>query len=302
LTLTDYIEFSRLTQKFFTGQIEALLVEAGACSITVEGADQQVCMDDDHGASGWGVVKLSALFDREVMNAESIKSIESELAKFPLSDSLSHRILPARDWNEEWQKHIQPTLINDCLWIGPTWGKPSAGFQHAVRIDPGLAFGTGSHETTQLCLEALLNLPLENAFVIDFGCGTGILGIVSCVLGARCSVGIDIDPRAIEIARQNSKQNNVEKRFRSCLLQDFLNSSDLQSAKGDIVVANILTGTLIEYSKTLEGLVAGHGTLILSGILVNQAQSVVETYQDAFQFSAVQREDWVALIGTRQKG
>ncbi len=299
--MTDYIEFSRLTQKSDSSQIEALLLEAGACSITVEGADRKIHLEEDHRSLSWEVVRLSALFDPTTLNPESIRKIESGLTGFPFSDSLKFQELGVRNWDEEWKKHIHPTIINDYIWIGPTWDKPEDHkYPHIVHVDPGLAFGTGSHETTYLCLEALANQALENVSVVDFGCGTGVLGIVSCILGARYSIGVDIDPVAIAVANQNAKQNNVERRFQAFLLEEFLNTRDLRPEKHNIVVANILTSTLIEHSQTLNDLVADQGTLILSGILASQSQSVSDAYQNAFEFSVFQRGDWVALIGTRR--
>ncbi|MCY4313008.1 MAG: 50S ribosomal protein L11 methyltransferase [Gammaproteobacteria bacterium] len=301
MTLTEYLEFSRLANNPDSNRIEALFMEAGACSITVEGADQQIHLEEEHCGSSWAIVKLSALFDPTVLNPESISRMESELAGFPLSDSLSFRELGVRNWDEEWKKHIRPITINGCLWIGPTWDKPGSEYQHAVHIDPGLAFGTGTHETTYLCLEALVNQDLEGASGVDFGCGTGILGIVSCILGAHCSIGVDIDPNAVAVANQNAMQNNVEKRFKACLLEEFLNAKEFRSTKYNVVVANILAKTLIEHSRTLKDLVADQGTLILSGILASQSQAVADLYRDEFEFSVFQRGNWVALIGIRQE-
>ena len=300
LTLTDYIEFSRLTKKSDSNRLEALFVEAGACSITVEGADQQIHLEEDYRNPPWEIVRLSALFDSTILDPESIRKLESGFKGFPLGDSLSMRELGIRNWDEEWKKHIRPTIVNDCIWIGPTWDKPDLEYQHIVHIDPGLAFGTGSHETTSLCLEALTNQVLEDVSVVDFGCGTGILGIVSCILGARCSIGVDIDPIAIAVANQNARQNNVERRFKAHLLQEFLNTGELRSTRHHVVVANILTGTLVEHSRILKDLVTAQGMLILSGVLANQSQAVSAAYQDEFEFSSLQRGDWVALIGTRR--
>lgn len=299
--MTDYIEFSRLTQKSDSSQIEALFVEAGACSITVEGADQQIHLEEDHCSTPWEIVKLSALFDPTALDLESIRKIQSDLTEFPLSESLRFRKLGIRNWDEEWKKHIQPTIVNDCIWIGPTWDKPDLEYRHIVHIDPGLAFGTGNHETTSLCLEVLANHALDDVGVVDFGCGTGILGIVSCILGARYSIGVDIDPNAIEVANRNAEQNDVERQFKAHLLEEFLNTGELRSAKHNVVVANILTSTLIEHSRTLKDLVADQGTLILSGILANQSQAVSDAYRDAFDFSILQRGDWVALTGIRRE-
>ncbi len=301
MTLTDYLEFSCLTHRVYSNQIEEVLVQAGACSITIEETEQPNLLDEDQYGSTWQIMKLSALFDSKTLDSESIQKIELQLKGFPFGDSQKFCHLPERNWDEEWKKYMRPTIIGDDLWVGPKWKTPKTGYRHVVHIDPGLAFGTGSHETTYLCLEALVNRVHQDMFVVDFGCGTGILGIIACLLGASRSIGIDIDHVAVETANQNAKQNQVESRFKAQHLEEFLNFRESASVEGDIVVANILTNTLIENAQILKELVADRGSLILSGIMVNQSQMVSDVFQDVFEFSIVQRGDWVMLVGDRRE-
>ena len=277
-------------------------MEAGACSVTVEGADQEICLDGAKDSSAWTVVKLSALFDRETLKPKTVKMIESELKAFPLSDSLKRRNLPCIDWNEEWKKHVEPVLVNESLWVGPAWERPEKEWPHVMHIDPGLAFGTGSHETTYLCLDALTRETLTGKSVIDFGCGSGILGIAACIMGARRCIGVDIDPQAVAIAKQNAQQNGVGNRFESMHLEEFLASGNHQFQQSEAVVANILAGTLIEYAPILNECVAEKGFIILSGVLPDQVDAVSSAFKDCCQLSVRHRGQWALLSGSKQAG
>lgn len=277
-----------------------MLVQAGACSITIEETEHQMFLEENQCDSTWQVMRLSALFDSKTLDSELIQKMELKLKRFPLSDSQKFCHLPTKNWNEEWKKYIQPTTINRDLWVGPEWEMPKTQYRHVVYIDPGLAFGTGSHETTYLCLKTLINRVDKDMCIIDFGCGSGILGIVACCLGAKCSIGVDIDHVAVEISNQNANRNRVQTKFKAVQLEEFQNSIDSVS-KGDIVIANILPNTLIENAQVLKKLVANQGCLILSGVLTNQSQIVSDAFQDEFEFSITQRGDWIALIGDRRE-
>jgi ribosomal protein L11 methyltransferase len=159
-------------------------------------------------------------------------------------------------------------------------------------LDPGVAFGTGSHPTTRLCLEWLASLPLEGAHVLDYGCGSGILAIAAARLGARAVIGTDIDLQAIDASVANARRNGV--------LAHFVAPDALPSARFDIVLANILANPLIVLAPALARRIAPRGSLLLSGILSEQAASVQAAYEEWFRIAPWKEEDgWVALQGTR---
>jgi ribosomal protein L11 methyltransferase len=197
--------------------------------------------------------------------------------------------LEDRDWVRASQAQFAPTLVGERMWIGPTWQQPPAG-RIAVRIDPGLAFGTGSHPTTRLVLAYLESALRGGERVLDYGCGSGILAIAAAKLGATQVDAVDLDPVAVDTARANAAANNV--RLNAALPEA------LPSAVYDIVVANILTQPLIALAPLLAG---RGGRIALSGILEEQAEEVSLAYQPWFRMQVAGREEgWTLLTGERR--
>ena len=198
-----------------------------------------------------------------------------------------------KDWEREWMDNFHPMKFGQRLWICPTWREVPEPDAVNVMLDPGLAFGTGTHPTTALCLEWLDSLDLEGKTVIDFGCGSGILAIAALKLGAKSAVGIDIDPQAILASRNNAEANGVADR-----LQLFLSDDKPADLKADVVVANILAGPLKELYPIICQLPKAQGDLGLSGILATQAQSVCDAYAQSFELDpVVEREEWCRITG-----
>ena len=198
-----------------------------------------------------------------------------------------------KDWEREWMDNFHPMQFGKRLWICPSWREVPDPKAVNVMLDPGLAFGTGTHPTTALCLEWLDGLGLQGKTVIDFGCGSGILAIAALKLGAKSAVGIDIDPQAILASRNNAEQNGVADRLQLCLSDE--RPSDLNA---DVVVANILAGPLKELYPVISQLVKPNGDLGLSGILATQAQSVCNVYAEGFVLALVaEREEWCRITG-----
>ena len=230
--------------------------------------------------------------------------LQDDLKRTLAIDSLPHieiDELEDRDWEREWLRDFAPMQFGRRLWVCP--GDMKAGNKDAivVRLDPGLAFGTGTHATTALCLEWLDGIDIDGATVLDYGCGSGILAIAALKLGAASAVATDIDPQAIEATQSNARHNGVADRLRTTL-----NASDV-NGQFDVVVANILAGPLVELAESIAGRVNCGCSLALSGILSEQVDEVLAAYSPWIEFDApVFREQggqaWALLTGRRIEG
>ena len=203
-------------------------------------------------------------------------------------------ILADRAWEREWLKNFRPMQFGKRLWVCPGSYEVNARDAVVVRLDPGLAFGTGTHPTTSLCLTWLDGLPLDGRRVLDFGCGSGILAVAALCLGARSAVAIDIDPQAKTATEQNARQNGV-----AAKLSVTLETAELDG-QFDVVLANILAGPLVDNAELICRQLRPGGALALSGILVNQADEVLAAYRDRILFAdPIIRGDWLCLSGIR---
>ena len=203
--------------------------------------------------------------------------------------------LEDKDWEREWMDNFHPMKFGQRLWVCPSWREVPDPSAVNVMLDPGLAFGTGTHPTTALCLTWLDGLDLEGKTVVDFGCGSGILSLAALKLGAKKVIGIDIDPQALQASLENAKRNQCEDR-----LELFL-PKDQPEFKADVVVANILAGPLRELAPVIIEYVASQGVLALSGVLEEQAQQLQTIYGEFCQMDPIKvQEEWVRLSGVRK--
>ena len=203
--------------------------------------------------------------------------------------------LEDKDWEREWMDNFHPMKFGERLWICPSWREVPEPNAVNVMLDPGLAFGTGTHPTTALCLTWLDGLDLKGKTVVDFGCGSGILSLAALKLGAKKVIGIDIDPQALQASLENAKRNQCEDR-----LELFLPKEQPQF-KADVVVANILAGPLRELAPVIIEYVASKGVLALSGVLEEQAEQLQSIYGEFCQMDPIKvQEEWVRLSGVRK--
>ncbi|UXN34549.1 50S ribosomal protein L11 methyltransferase [Avibacterium paragallinarum] len=272
------------------------LEEIGSVSVTFMDSQDTPIFEPLPGETRlWGNTDVIALFDAETEMQQIVHQLKS--AGY-LSEDTAYKIeqIEDKDWEREWMGNFHPMQFGKRLWICPSWREVPDENAVNVMLDPGLAFGTGTHPTTALCLEWLDGLDLQDKTVIDFGCGSGILAIAALKLGVKSAVGIDIDPQAILASRNNAEQNGVADRLQLFLAKD--TPADLQA---DVVVANILAGPLKELSPTISQLVKPQGQLGLSGILETQAQSVCEAYEAVFSLDPVAvREEWCRITGQKR--
>jgi len=279
------------------------LMDAGALSVDV--ADPGAGTADEtplYGEPGelasaiWPISRLCALFARGTDPAAALAAAALLLGR-PAPPSETHAVAD-QDWVSATQAQFAPIRITERLWIVPSWCAPVDVNAVNIVLDPGLAFGTGSHPTTRLCLRWLAGELCAGETVLDYGCGSGILAIAAARLGAGRVVGTDLDPQAIAASRANADANRVAATF---VLPDGLGTA--APAPFDVVVANILANPLALLAPALDGRVSEGGRIVLSGILAPQADQVVATYARWFNIAVwEQDEDWVALAGMRRAG
>ncbi|GLY60496.1 ribosomal protein L11 methyltransferase [Pectobacterium carotovorum subsp. carotovorum] len=276
-------------------QLGDVMMESGAVSVTFQDTHDTPVFEPLPGETRlWGDTDAIALYDAETDMNAVIAILEQEPL---LGVGFKHKIeqLEDKDWEREWMDNFHPMQFGKRLWICPSWRDIPDPTAVNVMLDPGLAFGTGTHPTTALCLQWLDGLDLEGKTIIDFGCGSGILAIAALKLGAARAIGIDIDPQAIQASRDNAQRNGVSERLELYLPKD--QPADLSA---DVVVANILAGPLRELAPLISDLPKAGGHLGLSGVLATQAEGVAEAYADKFTLDPVaEREEWCRITGQR---
>ncbi|MBC9249501.1 ribosomal protein L11 methyltransferase [Pseudomonas alcaligenes] len=274
---------------------EDALLGVGAVSVTFMDAEDQPIFEPDLGTTPlWSHTHLLALFEADTDASNLVAHLEL-LTGGPLPEHQIEQIAD-QDWERSWMDNFQPMRFGRRLWIVPSWHAAPEPEAVNLLLDPGLAFGTGTHPTTALCLEWLDGQALDNCSVLDFGCGSGILAIAALLLGAPQAVGTDIDPQALEASRDNASRNGIDPaRFPVYL------PADLPQQAADVVVANILAGPLVSLAPQITALVKAGGRLALSGILAEQAEEVRAAYQDAFDLDPTATKDgWVRISGVRR--
>lgn len=274
--------------------VEAALLELGASSITfLDRGDEPVLEPKPGEIRLWSDTLVRALFDESHDAAHSIGCLASRLGPH-ITACARVRAVKARDWERVWLENWTSMRFGRRLWVCPTTADPPEDPEAVVvRLDPGLAFGTGTHPTTALCLQLLDALPLTGRTMIDYGCGSGILGLAALKLGAAHVVAVDIDPQALIATRENARRNEI-----SAKIETLSVPASLQPA--DLVVANILAEPLIELAPTLAAACSAGGTLILSGLLKSQAYAVKAAYTSAFDMlQVIGRDDWCCIHARR---
>ncbi len=278
---------------------EDLLLEAGCAAVTFEDAKDQPIFEPELGTTPlWGSTVITGLFAAEHDLGSTLAFLNEQKLSVKGGDKIEFKaeILEDKDWEREWMTHYHPMQFGPNFWVCPSWIEVPDANAVNLMLDPGLAFGTGTHPTTALCLEYLASHSMQNRTVIDYGCGSGILGIAAILLGASAVSGVDIDPQALTATQDNLLRNNLGKER----LPVFFPSS-FESEPIDLVIANILAGPLKELAPTLAELVKSGGQLILSGLLVEQADELISTYSEWFDMEPPStKEEWVRLTGRKR--
>ncbi|MBS0515325.1 MAG: 50S ribosomal protein L11 methyltransferase [Proteobacteria bacterium] len=283
-------------------RVELALEDLGALSITLRDADadtpdERAIFEPGVGELPlWNEIVLNALFANDADRSGLVHALH-ELVPGLAPDRIAFRDVPDQDWTRAWMDTYQPMRFGERLWIYPSTVAPGAddAGKVIVHLDPGLAFGTGTHPTTALCLEWLDATDVSGKTVIDFGCGSGVLAVAALKLGAARAIGVDNDEQAIEASRSNAERNEVAARLDLHLPQDF------PPQRADILIANILAGPLADLAAQLAACVKPRGSLALSGILRGQEAELLARYAQWFEDLAVAtREDWTRITGRKK--
>lgn len=274
---------------------DMLMEETGAVSVTFLDAKDTPVFEPLPGETRlWGDTDVVALYEADMDTSLILQQIK---ASNMLAEGFAHKVeqVEDKDWEREWMDNFHPMQFGRRLWICPSWREVPDPQAVNVMLDPGLAFGTGTHPTTALCLEWLDNLDLSGKTVIDFGCGSGILAIAAIKLGAAKVIGIDIDPQALLASKDNAARNGVEDQ-----IDVYLPKDQPEGLMADVVVANILAGPLRELSPIIKGLLKPGGQLAMSGILDTQAESVAEFYRDDLELDPIaEKSEWCRISGRK---
>ncbi|MCK4705315.1 MAG: 50S ribosomal protein L11 methyltransferase, partial [Gammaproteobacteria bacterium] len=244
----------------------------------------------------WQDIVATGLFNETENQQQLVKNIDTALTE--MEHSISSEILEDQNWTRSWMDHYQAMQFGERLWVCPWHIEPPEPEAVNLRLDPGLAFGTGTHPTTSLCLSWLDQHIQQPKRLLDFGCGSGILAIAALLLGLEQADGVDIDPQALQASLANAKANQVEDRLYLYSAEQF--SAEHSQQQYEVVVANILSGPLVELAPTLAGHTLAGGDIVLSGILAEQADSIIDAYTPYFKMDAPLVEgDWVLIHGCR---
>ena len=292
-----WLQISVHTTQNNAEQAEDTLLQFGACSVTLKDAADEPILEPAPGETPiWNNIIATGLFENVETQEQLLSNIKTSLPDDEYS--ISTEILEDQNWTRSWMDHYQAMQFGERLWVCPRHIEPPDADATNLRLDPGLAFGTGTHPTTSLCLRWLDQHIQHPKSLLDFGCGSGILAIAALLLGLEQADGVDIDPQALEASLANAKANQVDDRLNLYTAEQF--SADHSQQQYEIVVANILSGPLMELAPTLAGHTLAGGDIVLSGILAEQADSIIDAYTPYFKMDApLIEEDWVLIHGCR---
>lgn len=279
----------------FQNEITDCMESAGALSVTFQDAGDTPVLEPLPGETPlWDDLILTALFDGDLDLTALLATLESHKAQWEMS-KINIETVDDQDWVRTWMDDFHPMQFGKNLWIYPSWNDIPEDNSTKIILDPGLAFGSGTHPTTALCLEWLDANHPQNLSVIDYGCGSGILAIAAQMLGAKKILATDIDEQALIATKDNMLKNNIH----SSAIETYY-PQDMPDEAVELLIANILSGPLVELAPTFAKLTKASGKIVLSGILEAQTNNIVEAYQTYFNdITVVQKDDWIRVTGTR---
>ena len=279
---------------------EDLLLDSGALSVTYQDTQDQPIYEPELGTTPlWRNTTISALFDAQndmqALRAQLNDACHNSEMQASI-DSLSIEILEDKDWERQWMKSYKPMQFGNRLWVCPSWCDVPDPNAVNLMLDPGLAFGTGTHPTTELCLRWLDSIDVTDQEITDYGCGSGILGIAALLLGAKSVLAVDIDSQALQATQTNLLRNNLAPTRLSTHLPENAPQRETQ-----ILIANILSGPLVELAPLIAQRVRHKGLIALSGLLAEQQQEIINAYSPWFILDqAVLLDGWIRVTGVRK--
>ncbi|MHA3114866.1 50S ribosomal protein L11 methyltransferase [Acinetobacter sp. ANC 4635] len=280
---------------------ETLLLSLGAVSVTLDDAEDQALLEPLPGETPlWNKVIVTGIYqqdDNEKIDVDSlIKFVQEQLPEAPVRfDELEDQA-----WERAWMDYYEPIQIAEKFWIVPEWLEAPDADATNIKLDPGLAFGTGNHASTFLCLQWLGSIDLKDKIVVDYGCGSGILGVAALLLGAKKVYATDIDPQAVLATKQNAELNGVLDRLFVGLPEEF--NAEFKSQQADVLVANILAAPLMALAPEFAKLLKADGEFALAGVIEEQVEDVSGVYQEFFDILNIEKreENWCRISGKRQ--
>jgi ribosomal protein L11 methyltransferase len=288
-------QFSLNCQASELEQVEDLMLGLGALSISLSDAGDEPIYEPLPGDNPvWQESTVAATFDGNNDHEFLYQQLTGELPDH-LASGVRLKTLQDQDWNQAYRQHFRPLQCAPNLWIVPSWSEPPDPGATNIQLDPGLAFGTGSHATTALCLAWLGAGEIDNQRVIDYGCGSGILAIAAIKLGAQQVIAVDIDAQALTACKSNMQANRIDTEQIQVTLPE-----ELKASVVDLLIANILAGPLIDLAPRFAGLIRPGGKILLSGILDTQLEDIQLAYEPYFKLDPPSHRDgWVGISGNR---
>lgn len=282
--------------KAFQEMISDCMEEANALSITFQDAGDTPVLEPLPGETRlWDDLILTALFEGDDDLSAVLLTLESNQQQWQVSN-IQLEILEDQDWERAWMDDFKPMQFGENLWIYPSWNDIPDDGSTKIILDPGLAFGTGTHPTTDLCLQWLDANPPQGLSVIDYGCGSGILAIAAVKLGATKVIATDIDKQALIATKDNRLKNQISDHAIECYFPE-----EMPTEPVDLLIANILSGPLVELAETFSQLTKAGGHIVLSGILEEQTDNIVNAYQSYYgNLQVTQKEEWIRVTGQRK--
>jgi len=297
LSSTDWQEWALETHSPLVESLEEWLFDHGALAVSLEDNANEPLLEPGPGETPlWQNVVLKALFAGDA----DLSSIKTVLPRTLLAENSKSEVsrLEDREWTRVWMDDFAPIQMGPRLWVCPSWAVPPDEALVNVMLDPGLAFGTGTHATTAMCLGALDAAVSGGESVVDYGCGSGILAIAALKLGASKALGVDNDPQALAASRDNAARNQISTdQFDVVMPEDDMLLAWSNAAS--VVVANILAGPLLSLAHDLIELTAPGGRLLLTGVLEEQAAKLIEHYEHVSLDVIDRRDGWVLLSGVK---
>ena len=297
MSSSDWQEWVVETYSHLVEPLEEWLFEQGALAVSLEDNADEPLLEPGPGETPlWQNVKVTALFTGSINLSPTKQALPSSLLAGDSRDDIS--TLEDRDWERVWMEDFTSIQMGPRLWICPSCTPPPEEALVPVLLDPGLAFGTGTHATTAMCLSALDGLIRGNERIVDFGCGSGILAIAALKLGAGCALCVDNDPQAVFASRDNAQRNDVGADDFAVVMPDDGVIAEWYS-RADLMVANILAGPLMELADQLISLTAPGGAILLTGVLEAQVPQLIERYRNVNLEVNQERDGWVLLVGQK---
>jgi ribosomal protein L11 methyltransferase len=290
-----WLQLVCFTSQQHTEDIENAMERANALSITLQDAADTPVLEPLPGETPlWDDLIVTALFDFDTNLTELCEQFRKNKQRWNISNFLIETV-EDQDWERVWMKDFHPMQFGKNLWIYPSNHKIPNDQSIKILLDPGLAFGTGTHPTTSLCLEWLDNNPPSGKDVIDYGCGSGILALAAAKLGATDIIATDIDQQALIATKENMKRNQISEELITCYLTD-----QCPKEQVDLLMANILCGPLRELYSLFSSLIRSGGQLVLSGLLREQQDQIIQTYIPSFKgFEINTFGDWIRISATK---